>query len=81
MSGFGYSDWSYDQFEEMVILPPDPLFIGIGYALTCFAFAPGISSMQTFCMGKHPMFYQTTFVFHDFFQIFFLQRIEMIELF
>ena len=25
MSGFGYSDWSYDQFEKMVIFPPDPL--------------------------------------------------------
>jgi len=25
MSGFGYSDWSYDPFEKMVIFPPDPL--------------------------------------------------------
>ena len=25
MSGFGYSNWSYDQFEKMVIFPPDPL--------------------------------------------------------
>ena len=22
MSGFGYSDWSYDPFEKMVIFPP-----------------------------------------------------------
>ena len=28
MSGIGYSDWSYDPFEKMVIFPPDPLFIG-----------------------------------------------------
>jgi hypothetical protein len=27
MSGFGYSDWSYDLFEKMVIFPPDPLFV------------------------------------------------------
>jgi hypothetical protein len=25
MSGFGYSDWSYDPFEKMVIFPPDSL--------------------------------------------------------
>jgi len=25
MSGFGYSDWSYDPFEKMVIFLPDPL--------------------------------------------------------
>ena len=23
MSGFGYSDWSYDPFEKLVIFPPD----------------------------------------------------------
>ncbi len=28
MSGFGYSDWSYDPFEKMVIFPPDPLVEG-----------------------------------------------------
>ncbi len=27
MSGFGYSDWSYDSFEKLVIFPPDPLFL------------------------------------------------------
>ena len=27
MSGFGYSDWSYDPFEKMVIFPPDPLIV------------------------------------------------------
>jgi len=27
MSGFGYSDWSYDPFEKMVIFPPDPLLL------------------------------------------------------
>jgi hypothetical protein len=27
MSGFGYSDWSYDPFEKLVIFPPDPLIL------------------------------------------------------
>jgi hypothetical protein len=29
MSGFGYSDWSYDPFEKMVIFPPDPLLVDV----------------------------------------------------
>ncbi len=29
MSGFGYSDWSYDPFEKMVIFPPDPLLVSL----------------------------------------------------
>jgi hypothetical protein len=34
MSGFGYSDWSYDPFEKMVIFPPDPLTVAVVDATT-----------------------------------------------
>jgi hypothetical protein len=29
MSRFGYSDWSYDPFETMVIFPPNPLAVWV----------------------------------------------------
>ncbi len=56
MSGFGYSDWSYDPFEKLVIFPPDPLAIidgGTFRALVvCENFNPKIDPLLSSSMGQ-----------------------------